>query len=231
MKKVILAISAIAMSVAANAQEFTAYKPFQGNFTTEMGLTGGIFNSEIKLSEGALLRGRYFVTDQTAVRLGLNVTNQTTKENFYKDLTSSVKGVATERNSAVVINAGYEKHFKGTNRLSPYVGGDVLLGFGGEKISGELTNGNGYVENFYMDQKSSSFSWGVRALVGADYYFAKNVYLGVEAGLGFMSTKFGKTTRETEINGVKATVETKSPGSTFELAPSVVTGVRLGFVF
>ncbi len=229
MKKAILAISAIAMTVGANAQEFTAYKPFAGNLTTELGLTGGIFNSEIKLSEGALLRGRYFLTDQSALRLGLNVTSQSNKENFWKDSTST-KGVLTERQSQININLGYEKHFKGTNRLSPYVGGDVLLGFGSTKEVGDKTNGVTYNANYGYDMKTSNFSWGVRGVVGADYYFAKNVYLGVEAGLGFMNQIGGKTKGSTTIGSTTTNVEVKSQGSSFDFAPAVVTGVRLGFV-
>lgn len=229
MKKAILAISAIAMTIGANAQEFTSYKPFAGNLTTELGLTGGIFNSEVKLSEGALLRGRYFLNDQTALRLGLNISSQSDKQNFWKDSTST-KGVLTDRTSQININLGYEKHFKGTNRLSPYVGGDVLLGFGSNKTIGDNTDGTSYSATRSFDMKTSNFSWGVRGVVGADYYFAKNVYLGVEAGLGFMNEIGGKT-KGSSTNGTTTTnYEFKSEGSTFNFNPSIVTGVRLGFV-
>lgn len=229
MKKVILAISAVTMAVVANAQEFTSYKPYEGNVTTEMGLTGGIFNSEIKLAEGALLRGRYFLTEHSAIRVGLNVTSSGTKENFWKDSTST-KGVLNERTSSVMINVGYEKHFKGTNRLSPYVGGDVLFGFSSEKEKGTNTDGNAYFNNYNYDEKTSNMSWGLRAVVGADYYFAKNVYLGVEAGLGFINTIQGKTKISTQIGNNSSNTEIKSPGSSFNFNPSIVTGVRLGFV-
>ncbi|MBL7705356.1 MAG: outer membrane beta-barrel protein [Taibaiella sp.] len=229
MKKVILAISALTMTVVANAQEFASFKPYEGNVTTEMGLTGGIFNSDIKLAEGALLRGRYFLTEKSAIRVGLNVTSNSTKENFWKDSTTT-KGVTTERTSSVMINLGYEHHFKGTNRLSPYVGGDVLFGFGSEKVKGTDNNGTSYAANYNYDIKSSNFSWGVRAVVGADYYFAKNVYLGVEAGLGFINSIEGKTKTFTQIGNVSNETETKSPGSSFDFSPSIITGVRLGFV-
>lgn len=229
MKKVIVAISAIAMTVGANAQEFTSFKPFEGNFTTELGLTGGIFNSDVRLSEGALLRGRYFLTDRSALRLGINVSSQSDKENFWRD-SSTIKGVETDRSSQININLGYEKHFKGTNRLSPYIGGDLMFGFGMSRTIGENTNGMIYVPDYSYKMSSGNFSWGVRGVVGADYYFAKNVYLGVEAGLGFMNQIDGRTKMSTTIGGQTRSEEFKSTGSTFNFAPSVVTGVRLGFV-
>ncbi|OJV54396.1 MAG: hypothetical protein BGO31_09520 [Bacteroidetes bacterium 43-16] len=229
MKKVILAIGALTMTVIANAQEFASFKPYEGNVTSEMGLTGGIFNSDIKLAEGALLRGRYFLTETSAIRVGLNVTSTGTKENFWKDSTTT-KGVLNQRTSNVMINLGYEKHFKGTNRLSPYVGGDVLLGFGSQKEKGSETDGNTYFANYNYDVKTSNFSWGVRGVVGADYYFAKNVYLGVEAGLGFINSVEGKTKISTQIGSSSSNTEIKSPGSSFDFNPSIVTGVRLGFV-
>lgn len=229
MKKLILSMSALALATAVNAQEFSSYKPFAGNFTTELGLTGGLFNSEVELPEGAMLKGRYFLTDNSALRLGLHLSSNTVKENLWDNKFEN-KGVYTERASALNLNLGYEKHFKGTNRLSPYVGADVLLGFGGEKVQGDNTDGNDYRPNYEFTGKTSNFTWGVRGVIGADYYFAKNVYLGVEAGWGFVNTIDGKTTIKTTVNGNTNETEIKSAGSTLGFAPSIVTGIRLGFV-
>jgi len=68
-------------------------------------------------------------------------------------------------------------------------------------------------------------------VIGADYYIAKRLYLGVEAGFGFEYAKDGKTTTSTTIAGNTTTVTTKSAGNSFEISPSIITGVRVGFAF
>lgn len=233
MKKVVLAIAAISMIGAAQAQENTVslFKPQAGEVTAEVGLAGGLFNTESYLADGGVLKARYFLDDNSALRFGLSIRANSEKENFYKNSTSSTKGTLTESYSNIDLAIGYEKHFNGTTRLSPYVGGDLMIGYGSEKIKGVDTDGMIYDDTYSFEGKSSSFNWGIRGVIGADYYFVKNVYLGVEAGLGFVNTIEGKVTQEINDNGVKTTTEIKSPGSSFSFAPNVTTGVRLGFVF
>lgn len=232
MKKLVLAIAAISIVGAAKAQENTVntFKPQAKEVTAELGLTGGLLNTQSYLADGGLLKGRYFLTDQTALRVGLSIMSENEKENFYKG-TTSTKGVLSSTSSVIDLSIGYEKHFNGTSRLSPYVGGDLMIGFGSNKVKGTDTDGFTYDDTYSSLSKSSAFRWGLRGVIGADYYFVKNVYLGVEAGWGFYHTIQGKSTSETTISGVTTTVESNSPGSSFELNPNVTTGVRLGFVF
>src|SRR5690606_537926 len=115
---------------------------------------------------------------------------------------------------------GLEMHFAGTDRLSPYVGAELTLNkaFAGEEGPNyEIVNqGNG----------TAFFSYGLRAVAGADFYVARRLYLGLEFGLGFEPRNSSK-------------VERKQGNTTFLLADersdftfgTMARGIRVGFVF
>lgn len=233
MKKAILLFGFAAVSFAAQAQvndEFKSFKPTKGDVTTELGLAGGLNNADFKLNESGLLRFRYFVKENLAFRLGVNVSSNSNTEKFYD--AGSAEGKKVTRNNGVLLNLGIEKHFSGTPRLSPYVAGDILLGLNGGSVKMDNTDGNVYISQVSSKRTGpGTFSFGVRGVVGADYYIAKHVYVGAEAGLGVLNSIEGKTKTTTTIPGKTTTVETKSAGSTMELNPSVITGIRIGFVF
>lgn len=230
MKKVLLFLGMAICGVAANAQDF---KPVAGDVTTEFGLTGGINNTDFKLNDGAaLLRFRYFNKEKVAYRLGFNVSTVNDKTNAYG--ANAEKGTFTKKATEVLINLGIEKHFTGTDRLSPYVGGDILFGTGSKNETAENTTDKGatYTKDTFKETKGPGYvAFGLRGVVGADYYIAKRMYLGVEAGLGLLYQKEGKTKTVSTAAGVTTTTESKSAGSNFEIKPSVITGVRIGFAF
>lgn len=233
MKKLLLSLSIAILGLAAQAQDF---KPVKGDVTTEFGLTGGINTTNFNLNEGAgLLRFRYFQKDNLAYRLGFNVGSQNVTKNAY-GATAGQEGSATTKATQFLINLGVEKHFAGTERLSPYVGGDILFGTGTTKTSFENATGSANAP-VYADQTSSESkgpgytSIGLRGVIGADYYIAKRLYLGVEAGFGFNYESAGKATSTTTVSGSTTTVKTKSAGNSFEINPSIITGVRVGFAF
>lgn len=238
MKRLFLVFGLAASTFAATAQtneEFKSFKPFQGDVTTEVGLAGGLNNADFTLNEGAsgLLRFRYFLKDKLALRAGFNLSSTSEKENIYgTGSNDGRKGTVTTSGTAFLLNVGIEKHFAGTARLSPYVGGDVMFGVAGQKEKMTNTDGNVYINNVSAETKGpGTIGFGVRGVVGADYYIAKHVYLGAEAGFGFMYGKEGKTTINTTAGGTSTSVTLESAGSSFELNPSVITGIRIGFVF
>ena len=238
MKKAFLLFGFAAAVFSANAQvndEFKTFKPLKGDVTAELGLAGGLNNADFTLNEGTsgLLRFRYFATEKLAFRLGVSVSATSETEKFYgTGIDLNREGKAMTNSKGFLLNLGIEKHFTGTPRLSPYVAGDILFGVMGQKAKLENTDGNSFVNAVSAETKGpGNFSFGLRGVVGADYYIAKHVYLGAEAGLGFLNSIAGKTETTTTIGGTTTTVKTKSAGSTFELNPSVITGIRIGFVF
>ncbi|MGN6647225.1 MAG: hypothetical protein ACTHJT_11925 [Cytophaga sp.] len=250
MKKVIIAVSLLAAALVSNAQDVSVttvtpdpaakqYKPVQGDVLAELGLFGGDFvNLPTSTFGTPQLKFRYFLQDQIALRAGVNLSQhvETTK------IDGGAAGTGSQKNMTSIwgINAGLEKHFTGTGRLSTYVGADLslqLMGASGKRentadgstfTDGESETRKGY--NFNGD--NSSFGFGLRAVTGADYYFVDKVYLGAEFGWGFMAMRDGKTKTEVTTGGVtQPEVTTKSTGGTFDLMPSLTAGVRIGYRF
>lgn len=209
-------------------------KAEKGEITTEFGLAGGLNNADFKLNEGGagLLRGRYFVKNDLALRLGFSLGLNHDKNNIYGGATGNMVGTEKINNTNFLLNLGIEKHFAGTANLSPYVGGDLLFGISGKKQNLENTDGDVYIADFSSEIKGpGALSFGIRGVVGADYYIAKHVYLGAEAGLGFLYSHEGETKVTSTVAGHSSSHTIKSAGNSYELNPSVITGIRIGFVF
>lgn len=235
MKK-ILVIAALALVSFANAQtkSTSEYKPSEGTVTTEVGLTGGLNNADFNLNTG-VLKFRYFLKDDLGLRLGL-ATNSSKVES--KDATTPSNVITyTNKTSNFVLNLGVEKHFAGSDRLSTYAGADLLIGFGGAKGDAADQSGNSYsVEGATINiatgnpQGNANNSFGVRLLTGADYYIAKKVYLGVEAGLNILSGKTKEIVETTKAGSTTTTVTTPA-GKNSGITTNVIGGIRLGFQF
>ncbi len=229
------------------------YKPVAGVVTAEFGLTGGLLSTNVDLNNNAgLLRFRYFLKDDIAVRLGFSVTNKSETKNFYAPTglpISGLQGSLVNKNSGITINLGAEKHFKGSDRLSTYLGADLLIFSNNASEKRENTNiaGTSFQQGFSGDIKgknsvgTAGSGVGFRLVTGAEYYFVKNVYIGAELGFGFQSLKSKAITGQSTTSVVNATyiitsstttpIDIKSPGKSSEISPSVITGVRIGFQF
>ena len=237
MKKVLLTVAAVMTFGLMNAQEETstsAYKPVKGTIATEVGLTGGLNNTDFALNSNATtsaVKFRYFFKDDMALRLGLGINSNKTETVDNSDPTN----VATliNNNSNNVINLGIEKHFAGAERLSTYAGADLLIGFKGASAEGTA---NGYslnVDGANLDPNTgnlvgnASTDLGFRLFTGADYYITKKVFLGVEAGLNFLAS----SQKDIEITETGSPNENIAGGKSGGFSTNVVGGVRIGFQF
>lgn len=254
MKKIFIAASLVFASLISNAQDEgdDAFKASSGDVTGEFSLTGGILNSALglnnasNLGSGGQLKIRYFLSDELAIRIGFNISRYSEKDLVPEVGTTNV-GEVVGKFSQTVLNLGIEKHFNGTKRLSPYVGADILVSNAstreeGENVdlSGDFASGTSYTLrnsgfSFFNTQFGTSdptpgFGVGLRLVAGADFYFVKNVYLGGEFGWGFLYTNEKDGEVEFTTAGATTTTSVES-GRTIQFAPSVITGVRLGFVF
>ena len=233
MKKVLLTAAAVFAFGFANAQEGTTtsdYKPTKGTVTTEVGLTGGLNNTDFDLNTG-VLKFRYFLKDDLGLRLGFATNSNKTEEIDNSDLTN----VATliNKRSDLTLNLGVEKHFAGSDRLSTYAGADLLIGFTGASTE--------YTENAYSynvdgandSNVSGNFTnnggnyFGLRLLTGADYYIAKKVFLGVEAGLNIVTGK----NKDIEITETAQPNVSITGGKNSGISTNVIGGVRIGYQF
>ncbi len=240
MKKMIISAALVCLAGVTYAQ-----KPVAGDVTGEVQLNFMTGFDYIKVLSPDF-KARYFLQDDMALRLNLGVTTNSTSKDYAEDPTSDTTDIGTfeSSSSSFTIGVGIEKHFAGTERLSPYVG--AAIGFTTGSSSSTETN------VFYNDQiqvpdyqyvqgrsseidgpSSTKFSIGI--LAGADYYFVNHIYLGIEAGLGFSTTSSGDTeavtTQATPGLPTVTTTSVTPGGSNSGIGHNVNGGLRLGFVF
>jgi hypothetical protein len=194
------------------------YKPDAKKWTAEINFNP-FASSPVSI---AYLRARTFLTKTDALRLGLGL--------GYKDKTpgKGEKATSYEFN----IRPGYEKHFAGTERLSPYVGFDIDFAYKTSSYSTENNFGSGPFKKIdgAWDAYGTEIGYtriGANVLVGADYYFAKKMYVGVEFGLGFQNIKYTSVKADYFGGGTLQQDET----SLIQLGPNYNSTLRLGFVF
>ncbi|MBF6657154.1 hypothetical protein [Flavobacterium columnare] len=77
---------------------------------------------------------------------------------------------------------------------------------------------------------TASSTFGVRATVGADYYFTKKLYLGVEVGLGYNSGT-QDAVETTTVAGNTTTVTKTGEGKVSNTYTNAIGGLKLGFQF
>ncbi len=233
MKKLLLIVAFATVGTIAFAQ-----KPMSGDRTAEVGLSLQTGTAPISYNVPEL-RFRMFKSDDMAYRLRANIGSMS------RTYSADIGGVAWEAkdNSGfnIALAAGVEKHFAGTKRLSPYVGAEVGISFGtGRSVEATnddapvfagfgsgITAGNVAAGNKYEQTFGSTFGLGIGAVMGADYYVADGVYVGVEFGLGLInitSTGEGETT--TQAGSAKT-----GKASSFDLFGVTGSGVRLGYKF
>jgi hypothetical protein len=230
-------------------KKLSSYKPVAGTVTAEFGLGGGLLNSNLGLNNNeGLLRFRYFTAKDMAFRIGLAVNNNSSTDNYYGGPNNSQSGSRVRKNSGITFNLGVEKHLTGSERLSTYVGADLLISLDAASEKWDNSNGTNYVLglkreitgfNTVAGGTNGGSGFGLRLVTGAEYYIVKNVYIGGELGFGFLSSKFKDIKDQTTTTvtvGVNTTTtivnnDRKTPGKNFNISPSVITGVRIGFQF
>ncbi len=218
-------------------------KPKAKKISTELNVNP--FNGQLNLNNSLnQIKLRYFVKPDFAVRLGFNVnkrdslykTNNAygTTSNFYND---------DRKSTTFAFNAGLEKHFAGTRRLSPYVGVDVTYSkrSASEKIENNgstvnVTNGwtySTYVGNTIVNQPQQiAYSrFGVNLVSGFDFYMARHFFFGYEFNLGVSKTDW-KTVQITQTGQGSSSVPTSTgKNSTVNFGTSLQNGIRIGYTF
>ncbi|MFI5219298.1 MAG: hypothetical protein ACHQNT_07385 [Bacteroidia bacterium] len=143
-------------------------------------------------------------------------------------VTTGVNPQADEvsKSFSFTLRPGYEKHYTGTDRLSPYWGGEFV--FTKSSWSSETDNiREGNYTAVYTDttsvnpvvaapwtvhtttEKGGSTTFGINLIAGFDFYFAKNLSLGAELSFGWSSTSYS----DVESEYVDLTSTTTSAGS------------------
>lgn len=237
----------------ASAQESTSensdFKPEKGSFATELNFNpfkGNLsFNNVLNQ-----IKGRYFINSQLALRLGINVNSLDSNLNAGNPYGAQASFNSDKRKSTSFgLNLGIEKHFKGTKRLSPYLGADVF--WGTKSAKQEISNNastisvkNGWLEVIYYQSLNPPYYYnsvttiiegaynrfGVTAVAGFDFYMAKNFFLGYEFNLGYSKTDYKSP--DIKTTGQSTTVPNYySNNSTSTFGTSLMNGIRIGYIF
>jgi opacity protein-like surface antigen len=225
MKRAILLASCISLvAVAAHAQ----HKPASGERTLEVNFAplGGT-----PVSIGGI-KYRSFSSETSAFRLGLFLgygsTSTVTQDEDSDNDAVELKDKKSTFN--ISLQPGIEKHFAGTDRLSPYIGGVLSIGYGMTNEREEVQVPDEEVGATIT--KGGSLDLGLNAIAGFDFYVAEKLYLGTEIGFGLaMHSDLKKKVTHDNIEDAEDSESKVNNKSTFNLGPNVVGQLRLGWVF
>jgi hypothetical protein len=253
MKKLVFALALVSL-VSFGAQ---AQKQMGDEHNIELGFTplgDGVI-------DGTVLKYRNFLEDNRAFRVSLMLDNSTdvyvTAQEGDESDTDPVSPQLhdTEQNSMFGLAVGYEMHWDGQDRLSPYWGVEAFFMTGNSSYETEYWGAND-IDNLGQLEKNVTWTattsqgantFGIRLVTGVDFYFTDAMYMGVEAGLGFASTRV--TDYTTEVSDLVAwnlengaTPETDAPVaivggiddghlSNFTLGNVFQSSLRIGYLF
>lgn len=202
------------------------------------------FNAELSLNNIIdQLKLRFFTSDNFAIRLGFTVNS------LNKDITTSnpygtnpYNIVETKKSTLIGVNAGIEKHFLGTHRLSPYIG--IEVAFANRSASHVINDGTtettidgawrttNIVNNafVYGYEQKAYIQYGGNIIAGFDFYVARHFFVGYEAVYKFAYTDYKGVT----ITTVGTPFPQDNPDikeTEFALSPYLLNGIRIGYVF
>ncbi|WP_162051557.1 hypothetical protein [Pontibacter pamirensis] len=203
------------------------------------------FNGTISLNNSInQLKFRYFMVPNLALRLGLNGSRVSDlSENVNPYGTNSYRYKSERSSTTIGVNIGVEKHFAGTRRLSPYVGADFAVvkksseheiteGQNTTTITGAWRSGTLYQNGYsYSYGERGYTSYGINLVTGFDFYMAKNFFFGYEMNFGFSQ----KSMEEIDVKQTGSNTTPSDNGdvkdTSFSFGPSLMNGVRIGYVF
>jgi len=225
-----------------NENPFTGQSNMQeaGSHVIEVSFNpGNIFGSgsgDVFSLINGTLKYRYFKSSTKAARYGIKVlylrdTNIIQQADNDLDLLE-LKSYTTVY--GISFMPGGEKHFNVSDRISPYVGWQLLLGYQATSYTEEFQSGDDVetetVKNSPNYAGEGYWNAGIGVFSGVDYYFVKHFYVGVELGIGAGYMKKLKTKYENSSDDDLN--EEYNNGNRFMLAPGLTTGnIRLGWSF
>jgi len=251
MKRILSAILLLGVARVAYAQtpvdnQNEGIKSKKGSFVTELNFNP--FKGNLSLNNALnQIKGRYFIQDDLALRLGIGIDVLDSAANYGNPYgTNGYFNSNNRKSTALDINFGIEKHFKGSSRLSPYIGFDISIG--SKTTKQELSTSaytmnlkNATMEVIYQQTNNGYYTsmqlvpngytrFGGYAVAGFDFYVSKGLFVGYEFNLGYLHTKYKKpdvTVTGTDPGYGSYISENKT--KTFKSA--LVNGVRVGYSF
>lgn len=222
-KKSITANLLLLVIFASNAQ-----KQSVGTITSEVGLSlSGIAISSYGLN------GRYFISSKIAAVLGVSASSFNSKINLYEnaDMTGG-KGTYEFLNSSRIVSLGAQYFFRGTERLSPFVGANVGIGGTTTKREGINATPGFYRQDYTENLLQKGKILNMNLVLGFDYWLKSGIYFGISYfPIARNYTKTADATLKTVWNGVPNNQYFRG-GTSTQITTFNATGtVRLGWRF
>ena len=235
-----LFFAAYASSTAQDAS--SDFKPAQGANNLELNFIP-LNGKPIQLT---YIRYRRFIGEKTALRLGIGISYSSTKADsiFASNLTANTNVKSTYKMTKMgwEIKPGFEHHFSGTNRLSPYLGAE--LDIAGQSSKEVTPIGTDSADQFFIrteknKNKGGFFRVGANIVAGFDCYVTKHLYLGTELGFGFQMVNYSDYKKTTAYPPSVKTPQNPDPnnpdpatqGSEMNIGPNFNSSIRLGYIF
>lgn len=182
------------------------------------------------------IRLRLFNSESTAIRIGLFIGGSST-ETITQDADNDLDLLELtdlDKEFSFSIRPGFEKHFAGTDRLSPYVGGEILFGMTNTTTESMTQyDDDGDPASYTTITKGGNSTFGINLVAGTDFYFADNIYLGAEIGFGFSRTKDkdNETSYVDAPDGFDDSTSTVDNQTASSWGPNYQGTIRLGWLF
>ena len=224
-------------------------------WTTELNVN--LFQGQVSLNNAInQIKVRYFLNSQSALRLAFSFSNSNKEESSKNPYsTNPYDNTDQKKSNTFGINLGFEHHFTGTRRLSPYIGAEIAFGVknsnetlktkdGDTEVKGAwmiaqtyqyYNNGNPYNYIVNVPTEKGYTSFGINLLTGFDYYVAKHLYVGYELLLGYSNLKYD----DVEITVTPKAGQTSTDNTTYPklgekesgFGAKIINGIRLGYTF
>ncbi len=250
MKKKIISLTLILISTTAIFAQQDTLKPVKGDWGISLNITGLINNIAIQnnkdVNDNYKIFAEKYLKNDKVLRLGVGL-NYLKNKWFNADSISVASGNRALQEVDSVksrfdfsIAVGLEKHFGNSKRLEPYLGGDFIIGrLGNTKINTttNITDVTGVDNIQHIIQQDGGFTFALSGLAGFNYFFSKNLSLGVEISYDFSYNKMGgdfsESTVETPVSGaqVSSFVKGKARTSTTTIGATPTGGIMLSFFF
>lgn len=135
------------------------------------------------------------------------------------------------------LQGGFEMHRAGTDKLSPYLGAIAGLNYYSSGQKSTDTNYESEVSGAWLTYSDDDYAYYNRAftqvllkgIVGCDYYFAQDIYLGLEINYGLDYKMYPEIKITTTDDGNTTTDKIAEDASSFKFGKSVNSMLRLGF--
>jgi hypothetical protein len=186
-------------------------KPVAGEVGVMLNVSGGLMNGlnfNVPRIIDPMLFLRYYAKDDLAYRLGVGVNYQSTKFTKVDSVgTSLVEWDSTGKKTNITLSFGFEKHFTGTERLDPYIGGQVDFVAIGKQRNNSLTlvtdtagASSGTSTLDLSGTYAGGFAFNASAIIGFNYFFTKKMSLGAEYKIGYNFRRTGGDWEYVSVN-------------------------------